>query len=176
MNWEAVGALAEAIGVIAILVSLAYVAVQIRQNTQQIARSIESDRLAAFERNIESGNHVRELLILHPDVLQLLLTGYKSYLNLGQLEQVRFALLLRNIFSGLQGAYVRQLTMEHDPTGVEGSARVLDDLLGYRGVREWLEGSELDWRPAFREFVNLRLEVINQRIDEATTAETGDSK
>ncbi len=30
MNWEAVGAIAEAIGVIAILVSLVYVAVQIR--------------------------------------------------------------------------------------------------------------------------------------------------
>jgi hypothetical protein len=82
MNWEAVGALAEAIGVIAIFVSLIYVAVQIRQNSQQISRTIEADRLAAFERNVESGNHHRELLILHPDLLQLLLKGYKSYKKL----------------------------------------------------------------------------------------------
>ena len=63
MNWEAVGAIAETIGVIAILVSLVYVAIQIRQNTRQNALNVEATQLAAFERNIESGNRIRELLI-----------------------------------------------------------------------------------------------------------------
>ena len=81
MNWEAVGAIAEAVGVVAIFVSLIYVAVQIRQNTRQFSRSVEANQLAAFERNIESGNRIRELLILHPDLAQLLLNGYKSYKN-----------------------------------------------------------------------------------------------
>ena len=51
--------------------SLVYVAVQICQNTQQSSRSVEANQLAAFERNIESGNRMRELLILHPDIAQL---------------------------------------------------------------------------------------------------------
>ena len=42
MNWEAVGAIAEAISVIAIIVSLVYVAVQIRQSTLQLSRGVES--------------------------------------------------------------------------------------------------------------------------------------
>ncbi len=176
MNWEAVGALAEAIGVIAILVSLAYVAVQIRQNTQQISRGIESDRLAAFERNVESGNQFRELLILNPELLQLLFAGYESYENLEASDQVRFSLLLRNLFSSMQGSYIRQLSMEHDPTGFEGIAGILDKYLLHRGVREWLAVNESDWRPAFSEFVELRLEVVRQRIKNNTDTEGVDSE
>jgi hypothetical protein len=171
MNWEAVGALAEAIGVIAIFVSLVYVAMQIRQNTEQFARSIESDRLSAFERNVESGNQFRELLILHPELLQLLLTGCKSYNNLEELDQARYSLLLRNMFASIQGSYIRQLSMGHDPTGFEGVTGIIDRYLLHLGVREWLAVSDPDWRPAFREFVELRLEVVKQRIDGDTSPE-----
>ncbi len=57
MNWEAVGAITEAIGVIAIFVSLIYVAIQIRQSTRQFSRGVEAMELATFERNVEPGNH-----------------------------------------------------------------------------------------------------------------------
>lgn len=169
MNWEAVGAIAEAFGAIAIFVSLVYVAVQIRQNTQQFSRSIEANQLAAFERNIESGNRIRELLILNPDLTELLLSGFKSYEDLSGPEKFRFGMLLRNIFSEMQGAYVRQLSVEHDPLEFEGSARVIDELLVNRGAREWLEANEPDWRPVFKEFVDQRLAAVTQRIDEPLT-------
>jgi len=163
MEWEALGAVAEAVGAIAIVVSLVYVAAQIRQNTQQFSRSIEAAELAAFERNIESGNRTRELLILHPDLQRLLSSGFESYQLLGASEKVRFGMLLRNILSEIQGAYIRHLSIEHDPTDFEGSARVLDEILLNRGVREWLQKAEPDWRPAFRKLVDLRLEAIKQQ-------------
>ncbi len=166
MNWEAVGAIAEAVGVIAIFVSLVYVAVQIRQNTQQFSRSVEANQLAAFERNIESGNRIRELLILHPDLAQLLLSGFESYKELKASERFRFGMLLRNIFSAMQGAYIRQLSVDHDPLEFEGTARVVDDILTNRGAREWLEDNEPDRRPAFRKFVDERLVAIKQREGE----------
>lgn len=166
MNWEAVGAIAEAAGAIAIFVSLIYVAAQIRQNTQQFTRSIEANQLAAFERNIESGNRIRELLILNPDLAELLSKGFKSYEGLAGQEKMRFGMLLRNIFSEMQGAYVRQLTMAHDPGKFEGSARVIDELLANLGAREWLEANEPDWRPEFREFVYERLAAIKQPVEE----------
>jgi len=164
MNWEAVGAIAEALGVIAIFVSLVYMAVQIRQNTREVSRSIDANRLAALERNIDASSHIRELLVLHPEVAQLLLNGYESYNKLEASEQFRFGMLLRNIFSGMQGAYIRQLSVEHDPQEFEGSKRFLDNILRNRGVREWLERSEPDWHPAFQDFVDLRLEAIKQQV------------
>ena len=164
MNWEAVGAIAESVGVIAIFMSLLYVAVQIRQNTRQFSRSVEANQLSAFERNIEAANHIRELLILHPNLAQLLLSGFESYSQLEASEKFRFGMLLRNIFSAMQGAYIRQLSVEHDPQKFEGSQRMLDEILLNPGVREWLEKNEPDWRPEFRKLVDLRLEAIKQQI------------
>jgi hypothetical protein len=164
MNWLAVGAIAEAVGVVAIFVSLVYVAIQIRQNTRQISRSVDATRLAAFERNIESGNRIRELLMLHPQLSELFLRGLRSYRGLDSSEKFRFGMLLRNVFSAMQGAYIRQLSVEHDPLEFQGSARVIDEILVNPGAREFLEKNEPDWRPEFREFVNGRLAAVKQRV------------
>lgn len=163
MNWEAIGAVAEAVGTLAVLVSLIYVAIQIRQSTLQFSRSIEANQLAAFERNVESSNRIRELLLLNPILEELLLKGFKSYKELDRREKFRFGMLLRNILSAIQGAYIRQASVEHDPLKFAGSAQLLDDILINRGVREWLAVTEPDWRPAFRDFVDQRLAAMPQR-------------
>ena len=162
MNWEAVGAISEAIGVVAILISLIYLAVQIRQSTQEFSRGIEATQLAAFESNIESGNRVRELLLLNPDLVDLMTKGYASYTTLDTAAKIRFGLLLRNIFSSMQGAYIRHLSLTNDPQGFEGSTRLLDEILQNPGVREWLMGKRPDWRPEFHELVNERLALFQQ--------------
>ena len=159
-DWGAIGDL---VGGVAVIVTLIYLALQVRQNTRQFSRTVEATQLAAFERNVESGNRLRELLLLHPDLIALLLKGYDSYKELDTSEKIRFGMLLRNIFSAMQGGYVRQLSVVHDPGGFEGMARVIDEILVNRGAREWLENNEPDWRPEFREFVDERLAAIKQR-------------
>ena len=39
MNWEAVGAISEVVGAIGVIATLAYLAVQIRQNSAHLAES-----------------------------------------------------------------------------------------------------------------------------------------
>jgi len=162
MNWDALGAIAETVGVIAIFVSLIYVAAQIRQSTQQFARSVEANQLAAFERNVESGNRIRELLILNPDLAALFIKGLESYKGLPAAEKIRFGMLMRNMFSAMQGAYVRQLLVEHDPTEFQDSVRVIDEILVNRGAQEWLAANKPDWRPVFRDLVDERLNAIKK--------------
>ena len=70
---------------------------------------------------------------------------------------VRLEPFFRNIFSSMQGAYVRQLSLEHDPHGVEGIATAVDELLSNQGVRQVITSIKPDWRPEFRKFVDLRL-------------------
>jgi hypothetical protein len=168
MNWEALGAISEAAGTFAILVSLIYVAVQIRQNTQEFKRSVEVNELAAFERNIESANRSRELLLLHPEVSELMLKGFNSLGNLQGMDKFRFGMLLRNILNSVQAAYIRQLVVDHDSQQFEGGRLLLDDLLIHPGVREWLEGHEPDWRPEFRALVAARLEAIKLRTEDSS--------
>lgn len=163
MNWDALGAIAEGVGAIAVFVSLVYVAIQIRQSAKQLARGLEASQLAALEQNVESGNRIRELLIVHPDLAQLLLSGFKDYKELKGPEKFRFGMLLRNIFAGIQAGYIRQLSLKQDPLEFEGTARMLDDILVHRGTQEWLAENEPDWRPAFRQLLDRRLVAIRQR-------------
>jgi hypothetical protein len=169
MNWVAVGAIAETFRVLAVIVSLIYVAVRIRQNTKEVSRSVQATELAAFERNIESGNAIRELLIVHPALARLFRKGMHSFSGLDPSERFRFGLLLRNTFSSTQGAYIREITVRHDPDGAEGMGSVVDSLLVNRGAREWLEQSEPDWRPEFREFVAERLAAVQQEAGHSPT-------
>jgi len=176
INWLAVGAVAEALAAVAVLVSLVYVATQIRQNTQQISRSVQSADLAAFERNIESGNAIRELLLLHPAIAELFVKGLKSFSGLDASEKFRFGLLLRNTLSSMQGAYIRQLSVRYDPHSLEGIASVVDAILVNPGAGEWLERAELDWRPEFCEFVAERLAAIKPKAGESPTCASPSSE
>jgi hypothetical protein len=165
------GALGEIIGAIAVVASLVYLAIQIRQNTHKISQSIESTRLAAFERNVESGNRIRELILLNPDVADLLERGTVSFVQLPRTDKLRFDMLIRIIFSGMQGAHVRHLTVGGDPMDFQGSLRVLDSLLDKPGVQQWCDVSEPDWRPEFAALVAERLRGFHGQSD-TTTEET----
>ena len=166
------GALGEMIGGVAVVVSLVYVAVQIRQNTQQIARSVEATRLAAFERNIESANRIRELMMLNPDLGELYLRGLKSYRGLESFEKFRFGLLMRNTLTAAQGAYLRHTSVGGDPLDFEGATRLIDSILDNPGVRTWLEPNKADWRPEFRSFIEERLANLDRQADRPNTGES----
>ncbi len=163
MNWEAISAIGEAVGAIAVVISLVYLAVQIRQNTRQIASSMEATQLAAFERNIESGNRVREFFLLNPSLAELYGRGRQSYSDLNPSDKVKFELMLRNVFSEVHGAFIRQHSISHDPEGFEGLSKVIDGIVSANGVREFLHTKEPDWRPEFRKFVYERLAILEKK-------------
>jgi hypothetical protein len=171
MSIQEWAALAEIIGAVAVVASLVYLAVQIRQNTRELSLSLKSTELAAFERNVESGNRIREMFILNPEVSELYARGIKSYTSLEHGEKLRFDMILSNVFSALQGAYVRQLTYGNDPANFAGSKRTLDQLVSRRGVRDWLSRSQPDWRPQFASLVEQRIHLFEQTAAKASATD-----
>lgn len=153
-DWGAIG---EIVGALAVVASLIYLAVQIRQNTRQISLSLESSKLAAFEQNVESGNRSREVLISNPEVAELFLKGLADYRNLPPTDRFRCNMLFRNLLSAIQGGYIRHLTVGGDPEKFEGTRKTLDSLLKSPGIRQWLDEIEPDWRPEFADFVASRV-------------------
>lgn len=156
MSIQEWAAFAEIVGAVAVVASLVYLAVQIRQNTHELSLSLKSTELAAFERNVESGNRIREMFILNPEVSDLWSRGLKSFSALEGVEKLRFGMILSNVFSALQGAYVRELTYGNDPENFSGSERMIDQLVSSGGVRDWLSRSQPDWRPEFAALVRQR--------------------
>lgn len=162
MNWNAMSAIGDIIAAIAVVISLIYLAIQVRQNTRQISRSIRMSQLSAFERNFESGNRAREFFLLNPELFALYKKGWKSYVQLESADKIRFGLMLRNVFNQVQGGYIRLLSTENDPKALIGLEKIVDEILMGRGVQEFLGTIEPDWRPEFRTFVDTRLALMRQ--------------
>ena len=83
MNWEAISAVAESLGTLAVIASLIYVAIQIRQNTR-------GTRIETFE---SAGRGVQEhhrTLIADPDLLRVFIAGHASYSDLDLKERIQF--------------------------------------------------------------------------------------
>jgi hypothetical protein len=176
MTIQDLGALGDMIGGVAVVASLIYLAIQIRQNTRQISQNIEATRFAAFERNIESANRMRELLILNPDLIDLFLRGSRDFEALDSSERMRFDLLMRNTMTAFQGAFLRQRMIGGDPLDFEGAGRLIDSILESPGARAWLEQGDFDWRPEFQAFIDERLaEVKQQATESGESVRTGDA-
>ena len=159
-DWGAIG---EIIGGIAVVASLVYLAVQIRQNTHQITRQTEEQKHAMYERSTESGNRIRELLLLNPDIASIYARGAKDFRSLSQVEKSRFDLLMRNMLTEFQGAHLRMRAFAADDEKTDGGANKLSSVLKDAGVREWLASADVDFHPDFEQLLRENL----ARFDEA---------
>jgi poly(3-hydroxyalkanoate) synthetase len=166
VNWEALGAIGEVVGAIGVIATLGYLAVQIRQNTTQLSESTKIAQLGAMEANVESSNRIRELIIANADVSELYARGSKSYLDLDSAERVRFSMLIRNMLNATQAGHVRHLVLRNDPADFRGNERMLESMFRQKGIREWLDKNEPDWRPEFSALVR----SIVEKIDADTAA------
>ena len=66
MNWDAAGAIGEIIGAIAVFLTLAYLAIQIRQNTNAV-------RTTALDSSVNSVMRAREKIFEDPDLVRIYL-------------------------------------------------------------------------------------------------------
>ena len=156
MTLEDLGNVGEVVAAIGVVVSLIYLARQIRQNTAHLSQNTQTVRLSALEASLESGNQVRALLIMNPELSDLYVKGLEGYSLLDRSERLRFGTLLQNLLGALQAAYVRNEVLGLDPAAFAG-AKDLDSMFSHAGVREWWDRHQARWRADFREIVNERL-------------------
>ena len=88
MNWEAIAAVGQIIGALAVLITLIYLAVQIRQNTAAVATATYESTMAGF-------NDINVVVASHPELASLLDRGCQSPDSLNAVEVVQFNFLLR---------------------------------------------------------------------------------
>lgn len=92
MNWEAIGAISEGLGAIAVIVSLFYVAVQIRQNTRVM-------RAAAKQSLTDSSQAYIYKLVDNSDIWLKLTKGVDAATPD---EDVKMSLLVRAMLRGFE--------------------------------------------------------------------------
>jgi len=88
MNWEAIAAVGELVGAAAVLITLIYLAVQIRQNTATVAT-------ATYESTMTGFNDINVVVASHPALASVLDRGCQAPDSLNAEEGVQFNFLLR---------------------------------------------------------------------------------
>jgi hypothetical protein len=106
MNWEALGAIGEIVGAVAVVLTLGYLAVQIRQNTLSNRSTFHFQAITEFTR-------MHEQVFGSPDnarLLGLLRNGeLPADLSLEDLERIKaYSNGMMNAYVGLAVAYVNQ--------------------------------------------------------------------
>ena len=82
MNWDAIGAIGEIVGATGVIVTLIYLAVQIRQNTSATNRT--------NVRNVLESNNSALSSLLDESVSEIFVRGLKSLEGLNEVERYRF--------------------------------------------------------------------------------------
>ena len=98
MNWEAIGAIAEFVGAAAVIVTLGYLAIQIRQNTQMNASALRQSFYDYTARQMLHGSDSTEFS-------ELLAKAGTTDEPLTPGERMQISRMFHAVFVGYQGAY-----------------------------------------------------------------------
>ncbi len=140
MDWTAIGAVGEVLGAIAVVISIGYLAVQVKQNTDSVRfETFQSviDRVAAVNSRTSD-----------PHVADVLARGRQSYLALSEADRVTFDYYMQERLL----MYESSLALGHllKPTIRDAVHDTIRYHLAFPGVHEWW--TQMDREPMARDF------------------------
>ena len=163
MNWEAIGAVGEILGALAVLLSLLYLAVQIRQNTASIKSS-------TFQNAISSISQVSLGIATDDDSSRIAQATFEGEIgDLTERDRFRVGLLLTGLFRNYENfwfQYESGVMEEHVWRGVRSA------MLGYYrlpNVQNWWNQRSSIFSPKFVEFL-----ATLDEMERANDPEAGD--
>ncbi len=155
MNWEAIGALGEAIGAVAIIITLIYLAMQIRQSTQlskASAQQLLSHQLSTYQ----------ERIVANPERLRVFRSAMVSWDRLSSDDQAVAHLLFGQIVNHFEQTYYLNET-GLVPTAMFDTYRALAlSLIQSPGGSEFWKAMQLMINDEIREYLDAQLA---QKID-----------
>jgi hypothetical protein len=105
MNWEAIGAIGEAIGAFGVIATLGYLAFQIRQNTKQLSLNELASRVAVANASATALRVERRSAYESAELADLWLRGMSDPEDLSENEYYRFRLFMQNAMDGMWDIY-----------------------------------------------------------------------
>jgi hypothetical protein len=164
MSLEDLGNIGEFVAAVAVVLSLIYLAVQIRQNTRQIDENTASLRVMSADETLRSFSHYRDHIIRDPDIADLYLRGARSLRDLDTRDRLRFTQLASELFHTYQGVYRRSRSLDESELWeyVAGTGTLLP-VLRQPGIREWWSGAKEEFTEGFVS----EIESLLRRIEEA---------
>ena len=140
MNWEAIGAIAELGGALGVILSLAYLAVQIRHNTAQMESTARAARGAAYQDALSNYQSHLIPIALDPELTDIYLRGMKDCDQLSEAEFFRFNWLMGGFLTNLDNMYYQHQDGVVSADRWEGVQSQLRWFFQYPGFFTWWTG------------------------------------
>ena len=147
MDWNAIGAIGEIVGALAVFLTLFYLALQIRQNTKAVQAS-------AVDASISKVNVVRESLYESGELTRIYIDGQANPDDLDEESRVRFRLVMHNILLSISNIFIQTSFTGLSPSTWESQLVVLKRIITSPGGRWFWREYRLEFEESFREIVD----------------------
>jgi hypothetical protein len=158
MNWEAVGAVGEIIGAVAVIVSIIYLALQVRQNTGAL-------RSSATNSASEGAAALYQTLCRDPDLAMIFVRGNAAPEKLTDAEMAQyFSLWLMTLFK-VQNWYFQTQDQFMDDTLLSSWVKVLRPISSTPGFQLFWNERKFIFSPQFQEYLQAEVFEANPTPD-----------
>ena len=159
---EALGNLGDFIGGIAVVITLIYLAVQVRQNTLQLRDSTKLARIQARDVAFQNFSDFRSKIVSNGDVAEIYLKGLRDPKALEPAERLRFNLLANELFYMLQTSLQRAIELGGADPDESIRELVTDSVLRAPGIRIWWNEHRGEFQPGFVAKIDARFESATE--------------
>jgi len=146
MNWTALGAIAELLSAVAVVVSLLYVAAQVKANTRQARRDAGRDLAARV-------SAASLAVAADPELGQLLVQGGANPEVLSPGDQARFRGLMNSLFRGFEQQFLLRREGALDDESWGAVERMIRDWVALPGVQTYFRDRGGWYATSFQEYV-----------------------
>jgi hypothetical protein len=144
VNWDAIGAVSELVGAIAVVVTIGYLALQVRNSR------LSADIAAVAQANRDWSD--RSAPLIDPQVAELFLKGRESYENLSEIEKVQFTEIMSGRFLVLENMFL-SVDRKIGVVGEDATRAIIQLEMEGLGVREWWQITREYYSPRFQKWV-----------------------
>ena len=152
MDWDAIGAIGELVGGFAVIISLVYVGLQIRQ-------SADASRAATSQAFAKQYCDLNQM-IANPELSAIFTRGLSGVNGLSVEEQASFASILSSISRTLESFYFQKEKGNLEPALFEGWIIQYLDLHANPGVQEYWGMRKHQFSDQFVEFIANKAKTV----------------
>ena len=167
MTISELGSIGEFIGAIGVVVTLIYLAFQIRQNTVQLEQNASMAKAAAVNNSNIALRQTRQGIFLSEAVSQLFLSGNEDWSKLSELELMRYRFMIQNITDVMLDIYSQTLETNFSPENWETQGvNLVKRILDTNGGRWFWANFQYNYPGRFRAEVD---RILGNNLDEKDT-------
>lgn len=147
MNWEAISAIGQIVGAVGVIISVIYLAHQVRSNARQT-------RLASMRDLSQAFNEWLYGLAGNPQIGDLYYRGLRDFASIEGADLPRFSALMDSLFRIYEDMYYQKLEGHLDVRVWRGFELIMRDIIAYPGSQAWWRSRSHWFSREFAEFIN----------------------